>query len=317
MTKQVNIDAPTLSARQLLDAGQRVLNAEHRLKEAAKVGTLRAGSTGVVLDGGNTLGKCPRIAHLRNLGVDFEADLDTHLMFAAGVSNEDAWVSRLEKSWIGKVLREEDIPISWVTSNGMAVTGRPDIVLAGSDGVLRLGLELKLVSAFWTARSVHYNLQPKPDHLAQACHYMWQLNTPFKLVYTSRVRWAIQWFAESFNDKPDIEYNDKGKPKAILPFVREYDLRLTDGRLQYTTEGIDGWVDTIITVAGIQKFYDVVSQMAGTKQLGARPANTDAVGERTFSPCDYCVLSDICDKYEDHYDLWLDNARLRSLGIIS
>jgi hypothetical protein len=144
-------------------------------------------------------------------------------MFTAGVSNEDQWYDALVKAHPPElILREEEIPVKWVTDNGIDVTGRPDFVLleeysllpedsvkdlleeaktAGQKAELielanakltrpKVGIELKLVSSIWTARDVLFEGRPKFDHLIQAAHYMWKLDIPFELWYTSRADFA-------------------------------------------------------------------------------------------------------------------------------
>ena len=108
-------------------------------------------------------------------------------MFAAGNLNEDAWFEWLGlSSYEGKILREEEVPSLWYTSNGTKVTGRPDIVLC-SEAVVPEdveasevrqfiqnddkyyepleGIELKLMCSFWTFRSVVLEGMPKFGHM--------------------------------------------------------------------------------------------------------------------------------------------------------
>jgi len=171
-----------------------------------KLGNLRAGNTGIVSPSGEVAAACLRIAHLRQLDLDIEnLGEDKHLMFDLGLANEDVIAAKLEKV-LPKghiLLREEQIPTNWKTANGTTVSGRPDIVICKVDlpesndishlsyeEQLKLvkptlGLELKSVHSMWTAKDVLFGGKPKLSNVAQAAHYMWQLNVPYKLIYTA------------------------------------------------------------------------------------------------------------------------------------
>lgn len=183
--------------------------------EAEKQGYLRAGSSGIVNSQGNVAGGCVRKAHVRSLGIETEEiSEDKLLMFDLGFANEDVIAQKIRKALPDgyMLLREEEIPIQWSTTNGTQVSGRPDIVICevsskkgmtnlsiqGSVDVDQglqsmvlpaavpvLGLELKSVHSMWTARDVLFKQKPKLSNLIQAAHYMWKLNVPYKLIYTS------------------------------------------------------------------------------------------------------------------------------------
>jgi hypothetical protein len=169
----------------------------HREGDVLKLGNLRAGNTGIMTTNGDVAGSCIRKAHLRSLGIELEdIEEDKLIMFDLGLANEEVITNKL-KSVLPEgymMLREEEIPIEWHTRNGNKVTGRPDIVICSlSDGPSGtdkdeprpvLGLELKSVHSLWTARDVLFNGKPKLSNLAQAAHYMWKLDVPYKLIYT-------------------------------------------------------------------------------------------------------------------------------------
>jgi hypothetical protein len=298
--------------------GHAAVAAESVANEASKIGTLRGGSVGHIADDMSTvIGKCHRLAHLRSLGIQEQHDAETYLMFGAGLDNEEQWVQTLSKGWKGVILREEEIPVVWTTSNGTQVTGRPDIVLCSEDKTPKLGIELKLVSSVWTANSVHYKLEPKTDHLVQAAHYMWRLGIPFKLVYSSRVNWLVPYnLKRTLADRYDvkmIEGKNGLEAWEIKPFIREYNLSFENGVLSYYTCGMPCPQATIITVEGIERYYEIVSKIPETKNLGPRPAQKNMLGERaTYNPCDYCPLASVCDAYDNSsdYEYWLDQATL-------
>jgi hypothetical protein len=178
----------------LFDAGIQALLKSDKDNESGKSGVLRGGNSGIYIPQQNlVVGKCARLSYLRYKGITVEETTESRkLMFTAGVSNEDQWYDALSKSYPTElILREEQIPVNWRTDNNVEVTGRPDFVLLDSEGKKpKVGIELKLVSSIWTARDVLFEGRPKFDHLIQAAHYMWKLDIPFELWYTSRADFA-------------------------------------------------------------------------------------------------------------------------------
>lgn len=212
----------TLNLTELLRQARASDRFAHQDKETAKLGVLRAGSTGAMADTGEIVGHCHRKSLLRMQGMEVEVpSQDKLIMFELGYANEEVvynqLVSSLPEGHV--VLREEEIPISWTTTNGTKVTGRPDIVickvvekvlsLIDSDtpiisqtnwGIVEyrgkaprvthemvpvLGIELKSIHSMWTARDVLFSREPKLNNLLQAAHYMWKLNVPYRLHYKS------------------------------------------------------------------------------------------------------------------------------------
>lgn len=329
-----------MDVRTLLAKGQAALERQREEEETAKVGTLRGGNSGLKL-GDLIYGKCHRLSLLRFLGISSSTEPNRHLMFAAGRTNEDSWYELLAESWDGPILREDEIPVSWQTSNGTPVTGRPDIVLcenvpqaraegsrdagapadesqserSGGEPKPVLGLELKLVSSLWTALSVFLKKVPKSDHLIQAAHYSWQLGVPFELWYTSRVDWPIlkwKWILDLLkgDGRTEIERDERG-PKKLLPFYSGFFLDWKDGRLYYRHESATVWTPTAVTAEGVRDYYEYVSTLQETKDLGPRPTNQEVTGgEAGWNKCDakYCPLAGVCDRHESNYDKWLDAA---------
>lgn len=321
-----------LDINQLYDAGIQAMANEHELKEADKKGILRAGNTGVVLDGGKVAGPCARTTLLRFEGIRYEQVEDSkRLMFDAGLSNEDIWVKSLETGIkaLGQnliVKREEEVPIRWTTPSGVTVTGRPDIVLGRMNGEQFqpvMGLELKLVSSVWTGRDTGVMLEPKLVHLMQAGHYSWQLGIPFQLWYTNRAEFAVGsgWEQKTFPPKENLLTNvlefgeSKGKVtvKKLLQFRQGFELEWTKGKqLKYRPiladkpEGME-WTWTPITQQGIVDYYEVVVAQKSQAKLAPRPVTLKADGSPgTFNNCDYCPLQTTCDRLESDYKKWLD-----------
>ena len=306
----VSISKSQINIRDLHDDGRRNLNKEATSQEVTKRGTLRGGNSGCVLADGRIVGKCSRLSHLRSVGIDEEKDIDTYLMFAAGFLNEDAWLDCLKASWQGTIKCEEEIPVSWTTENGIVVTGRPDIVLCSSSGKPELGLELKLVSSPTTAYNVAAKGLPNLDHIIQAAHYMWQLDTPFKLVYTSRSVYGLGFPAMQKKWKEQPQFLNEEEGWKTKPFVVDYDLWFDNGTLCYSATHIGQEVQTGVTLDGIVSYYEKTSKMAESKDLGPRVTTLNADGTKpSWTKCGSCSFSEQCDNFEHDYELWLDNIR--------
>lgn len=296
-------------------------------EEKLKVGTLRAGNTGVLTPTGKVAGTCHRKTFLRYKGIELEPeDISRKLMFDAGNGNEDLWVNVLEAAQEpGLVLRrEEELGLEWNLPSGQKVSGRPDIVLgkmgnfSNSDGTdawtpVR-GIELKLVSSLWTARDVLLKGKPKTIHLMQAGHYAWKLGVPFEIWYSNRTTFAItdysqdRFFARKNFPKPGeplseyCKYNEKGQILSVEPFIVGYEVRWNNkGQLVYSQVGSEKVVHTFITQQGIEDYYSLVARMEKEDYLGPRPENLDADGEPAgYDLCDsrYCPLASTCDNHE-------------------
>lgn len=317
------------TTQDILRSGHSSLREADRSRESAKQGQLRGGTVGALISSdssraplGTLLGKCSRIALARYLGWQSEAESNRSLMFAGGFSNEDDWMKVLRAGHEGPILREEEIPIRWTTSGGVAVTGRPDIVLCTGDPakpVPQRGLELKSVMSVGTALDVLVRQEPKTEHLIQAAHYQWQLGIPWEIWYTSRVDWPILgwlmkefagWFSRDIVFGESIlEYRDSGAAKKILPFYCGFELDIRADIVYYRPAGSESdWRGTVVTTDSIRDYYELVADMAENKHLGPRPSNLTIHGEyQGFNKCDakYCPFSEICDRHERNYDDWI------------
>lgn len=339
--------------KEYFDKGLEALLEDDIDNEKDKVGNLRGGNSGIYFEDKNkqlVAGKCQRLSYLRMKGVSVgKTDPPRKLMFQAGISNEDIWYETLKRTYPYKILRETEVPTSWMTDNDISVTGRPDIVLLDADDKPKVGIELKLVSSLWTARDVLFEGRPKFDHLIQAAHYSWQLKIPFELWYTNRVDFATNDMAnrclpdygtdkfDRLKQHLDIRYYKKvmsktgnmyGKPVdeqeflagrkgykegqyyaspiKIYPFRIGYilDWNKDTGRLMYTNIETMETEDTIITKQSIYGYYNFVSKMASTKDLGPRPVTLKGDGSSAnYSQCSYCPLNKLCDTVTD-FDKW-------------
>ncbi len=391
----------TNSINDLYILGQQLAMREGKDREATKVGTLRAGNTGMVLESGEITSVCAARTFLRQQGIDTGSDdedsgtrLNRELMFEAGRNNEDIWAANLTRAG-AKVKREEEIPTSWMAHNGrneVTVSGRPDMVVLGDDDLPVKGIELKLISSLWKAKSTHFNKKPSMEHLLQSGHYSWQLEVPFELWYTCRSTYAVtgDWVQKMFpkygeTGSEDCSYSFfrnrlegyveisnpafkkevfdklgteesltepmvikvpklirtkidqsewvnnsviltgmsgwKGREqkktvseyeseiKAVLPFRQGFAVEWdADGHLEYAEILPDGtrgeWVETIITIARIERFYNFVAELGEMNQVPAPPLNLEADGQKgSFNLADYCNLGKLCCKYQKGSDL--------------
>lgn len=322
--------------------------AEYKSKEIAKLGVLRAGSSGVISDQGEVAGNCVRKAHLRSLGIELDPPTEDKLiMFDLGFASEDIVYAKLASALADTghvILREEEIPIEWTTSNGTKVTGRPDVVICKAADELPevknpkslleqigatpiLGLELKSVHSLWVAREVLFNKKPKLPNVIQAAHYMWKLDVPYKLVYSGYSQlgqgmagneWIVKMFPQPGEPGSQyVEYSIKENKKTgkitntikhIKQFEIVYDLMIDNhGRVLYKLEEEEKWEPTLVTIPSIEKYFEYVSEMEAESKLGPRPNTIDVHGNKlNYTDCAYCPLQETCDTYEDKgYKKWL------------
>jgi hypothetical protein len=325
--------------------GRKIARVNYKAEDAAKLGVLRAGNSGIMNAEGEVAGSCHRVAHLRQIGIELDPPSDsTQIMFQLGVASETLIYDDLVRTSAPNeiVLRETEVPIAWMTSNGTKVTGRPDMVICeqtlaldaeaqydresgikyflDSDYIRKplLVLELKSVASVWTSRSVLFEGKPKLGNLAQIGHYMWKLGVPGRLIYKQYALQAMPDFAHKLfpakgeRGSEHIDYNPQGKPKAIRPFEVVYALEFgPTGSLRYRRENnpTGEWTETIVTTADIEKYYEYISKMATDNVLGPRPLTLDAEGTKlSFSICSYCPLDKLC-KEEKIYDRWIERVK--------
>lgn len=302
----------------IIDAALQLKEAEHDAGEELKAGNYRAGSTGLWIDG-QFYGKCARKLLLRSKNIQVETiPSDKKIMFSGGLMNETVWVEDLRLGSDYNLKMEEEIPTEWYThTSGTRVTGRPDIVLCDpkTDKPL-LGLELKMAASAWTARDVIQG-NPKFDHLTQAAHYMWQLNIPFKLIYTSYVNYPIAgWMSKVFPKYEELGYEyieykeDKGRkvPKNVKPFKIVYDLKWSkEGNLMFKREKDLTFTRSFITLQGIKDYFEELDKTQQMKKLPLKPKTVNHLGEEAnWSICSYCPLDSVCKSSESNeLDTWL------------
>lgn len=307
-----------------LELAREKSRAAHKEGEVAKLGNLRAGSTGALSPDGEFIGACPRKSLLRSKGVELDPPTtDKLIMFELGYANEDLILKDLELTLSEgeTILREEEIPIEWVTKSGSKVTGRPDIVICRRDEAVTvplLLLELKSVHSLWTSKGVLFERKPKLDNMLQAAHYMWKLGVPGKLIYRSYSQlgqgmagneWATKMFPKP--GEPGSEWIDYTKQKKdpskytikhIKQFEVVYDLKFdSKGKLYFKLEQEEdfSWTPTIISSKAVENYFEAVGGMEKTDVLSARPLTLEYNGEEaSYSNCNYCPLNETCTKLD-------------------
>lgn len=304
-----------------LRKGRDIKTAARKEEGKAKLGKLRGGSVGAIIDG-DVYGTCHRIAHLRSIGLEEPVEDNTKLMFAYGFANEVIVEEELKASLPAGHRVEVDVDVTLPVGD-TEIQGHLDLVLYGEDDKPYHFIELKSINSIYTAKSVHYELKPKTTNLLQAAFYKLALEKKYglaegaigcSLLYVSRGYYHTSMLSKTFKtllmNKPwDVDFKEDN-PFRMLPFEREYTLKFVDGYLTYDTEGLRAAKITNARAEDILNYYQAVYDMKEHKDLGPRPVDKDLLGRRSYSPCSYCVFSDTCDKSEDNYDEWLDNIKM-------
>lgn len=308
--------------RKLIDLGRKNLQKKHDEEESGKLGRYRAGSGGIYWNN-STVGTCHRVAIARFYGIEQPISDEKYLLFSEGVGNELLTQIDLEAGNDGsyKILNEDNCPVEWETDKGTKVTGRPDFVLADSNGKHVCGLELKASCALWTGRDVCAERKPKLGHLIQAGHYSSKLKIPFELLYISRVPHAVvgDWVKNMFAKKLNkyIELNDKGEPKNLSPFDSHFELQFNTNSgdvlcYRHLDASLsEGFTPSIVTEEGINNYYSFLDYLRESKDLGPRPQTVEIDGTpcKGWTNCTYCEFKPFCDKSERNYERWIEDVK--------
>lgn len=128
--------------------------------------------------------------------------------------------------------------------------------------------------------------------------------------YTKRIERA-----EFLKDKDNYGW-EEGQVSAgvlkLLPFVIGYTLGWTeDGYLTYTSTLTGETNKTIISQDRLKEYYERVSKMDETKDLGQRPLTLKGDGtDANYSNCQYCPIRSVCDKAEKKgLDIWVEEVK--------
>lgn len=301
--------------------GHQILAAEH--DSTPPETALRGGNSGCFVGESQIAGACPKSAVLRYFGIQKPTSFDQQLMFDAGVNNEDAVTAMLGAA--GVYYRcEENWPTKW-EAGGIPVTGRPDIVVGQETGPLEkdfipeYGVEEKLLCSVWSVmKNAHFIVGggPKTNHVIQAAHYSWQNDyLPWVIHYSSRVNWAIPFYAQRPSKKNPEGYftedhralrrDDKGIPYTFLPFVSLYDLTWVEDTLL-----IDNQL-TAISGEGIRKYYEYLAACIKSREVPKIQSLYNHKGELIPIDKNEAVrYYDFIEAREDSgFDTWLDDCR--------
>lgn len=317
MSYPINLTGRLSEAYQLLAATE---------EEEARVsaGDLRVGSVAAMNEHGEVAGHCHRLHHLRVKGITpSPPDFSSRVVFDRGYGNEDMIVAHISRSLRPneRILRSRDMPVLRVTSPGLLMTGRPDIVVAtvdsaGGSVVPRWGIECKSVASDRVAAQVYITREPVLGHLAQAAAYSTMLGVPFVLMYRQYSYLPLTSYTVKDLSKADIERalavegsplsasrhkDPKYRTYKFRPFEIVYDVRVGGQNrvIQYALEGSGEWADSVITMDDVERASDFVASMDETGDLGPRPLNMRANGEMLgYAECAYCPLSKACDTYD-------------------
>ena len=321
--------ADEIDVLKLLHEGTAKRLAKEDEADRGKAGSLRGGSGGWMSeDFKYVTGTCPRRAWARYKGYTLEDNSDKYGMFQNGHLNEDGVCGVLDYSW-PNYKRETEIPTCWHTDNGIAVTGRPDIVLCDKQDKDKLvhGLELKLISSLWTALEVLH--APKVEHIIQSAHYSKQLDVPYTIVYVNRANIAmLSDFAlqkapregepgsellEFETYKKKIKEGKKSKQieyraaKVMKPFYRTFPMRW-DEHGQIEINNGQEWLTTFITWEGIQRYYNYIATMDERGHCGPCPTPVTISGDKkSYKLCSqkYCNMYEHCKGKADlPLDFW-------------
>lgn len=297
----MNSEYSPIDLESVIITGDKVLQAEHLEGEKAKAGNLRGGDSGCVHQG--EVYGCHRKAIARNLGYNMPIDYNSYLFFANGYGQEEQLSHKLKAGW-GEVKSEDEVPVVWNLPSGRKVTGRPDFELLES-GQAKLGVELKTICSANACKRTGLEHTPDAKHLCQAAHYMWQHNIPWVLTYISPSRFVVNNFknrATGHKELPDYPGVIK-----VDPFRAHFYLKFVDGVLHYQHPKTGQDVETIVSVEGIQQYYQLIDECLTNKTLYFPPVSRYATGKAMpFNHVRYCEYCTAAERADGNWDRWLD-----------
>lgn len=314
-----------LDIKNILAEGRRIKTALSKAEREKEPQALRAGNSGILIqtpDEDIVYGECARKAHLRYLQIEDTADAVTNEKFDEGTSSElivnDIITPGLDVLYPGYKLKagNDTVNTSWNVSSGIPVTGRPDGVIVNSSGEPVAIIEHKKKISFYSMRNASFDGIPDNKHIIQAAHYSWQLGCiPAYIIYRNGTIWHYYTFDRRIKD--DIESSPykngityKGEtPFTVEPHYSIFTLTWEDDVVMVEYEGKKQ--ATLVTVEGIQSFYEASDSIKDTKELGPRPTSKSVIvgNKASYKPCQYCFLKNVCDEHENNYDAWLDHVK--------
>lgn len=273
--------------KKLLVDGFDTIQQELDQKEKSKVGFLRGGSTGCVVNGAY-LGECPRIAQRRLHGLTHPISFESDLVFNLGFSHENNVLSKLLINDGVKAVTIPEGQYSFDTAHtkltignpiqtdisGYKWSGSPDFVVEMLDGS-RFGIETKALASSSSASKIYHNDFPYTKAILQAAMYSYVTGLPWYILY------GLYFYAGSYRDK-------------VSPFLKEFKIELegTDNTIVVVREGGER-VITDFSIKGILDFY---RQVAESREALPRP--TEKEMGPTYNRCDYCWMREACQDYD-------------------
>lgn len=292
-----NIKHSAKSAIEMFLQGEEVLRKQHQERERSKIGILRVGNAGCMIDKERCIGASPQTTLARFLGYQLPSEA-SQAYFDGGIDNETVWETNLRAAGIA-FKREEEIPVVHTLPCGTQVTGRPDIVTGVGNFTPELMLELKASQATKSSAEKLYLEKPSTEHLIQASTYSMFLGIPAILVYTSNVSGGINnWWTKK----------EVGDLDATFGKI-EFKLGWEDGHLYYMKGGLR--VETVVTQQGILDYYSNIVKMARERKPNLiYQADVDIQGDMLpYNPRKYNDLINLVDD-DLPFGEWLAKVQL-------
>ena len=292
-----------------LVTGYEKLSKESSEQEKTKIHTLRGANSGCITEEGQIVGADPRTTVLRYLGIQIPTTIDDELLFQAGHANEDMladWMTSANMSF----RREEECPVKWECSYGgktSPVSGRPDFIVNNDDGTPAYGIELKGIFGTGTLVEVaHFcGSTPKPVNVCQAAHYSWQNDKlPWLLQYVNRGYHNVFYFGTAkfpVNHRAVKRDEKTGKQITVGPFTTIYELTWDEDTLLIDDQ------PSIITSAGIQRYYEYILKCIATKTIPQAHDSIDVWGNKLKKDKSK-LYYDFADCRTDSWDNWLEDC---------
>jgi hypothetical protein len=279
--------------KKVLKDGHEKINKRESEREESKIGFLRAGSSGAIVNSTALYTDCGRKAQARLLGYSPEPTEELRLMFNCGLTLENYIETRLQAAGIDYGKEEE---ITRYFDDIGYISGRPDFeVFLEEKGVRKLiGIEVKSFVSPFSVIKQRKNDFPMMKHLIQAATYM---------MMTNRDEWYIcigHFFYVNQNGK-------KHNPALVW-----YELKKNgDGKLTVTNEK-GRFRDLPFDFSNILSYYKEVRNKTDAKQLMDRPTEME-LNVDTYNRCNYCPMKSACNEYEAGqltFEQWLEKVKI-------
>lgn len=278
--------------RELFKDAHEKINKQEADKEATKLGTLRAGSTGAIVGDTALYTSCGRLAQARLLGFQSEPTQEMRLMFNGGLTLEDYIETRLKAA---DVMFTKEEPVQVEIEPGIVVSGRPDfdVILELKEGRKAVGFEIKSLASPFSVIKQRKNDFPFMKHLLQAATYMTMLR---------RDEWIVI-IGHSFY------VNQNGKKHN--PELKMYTILFSNSKFYVQNE--NGYKKELpFDKSHIIAYYREVKQSTASKTLMPRPTELE-LNVDTYNRCNYCPMQSACNEYEAGqltFEQWLERVKI-------